>query len=120
MQKYVNLVDLVKSFPTNIYLQKSASIKPRTGPSKFGGENFISLFICPLKRRPGEGRGGHREERREEQRAAHARMYSNLGLNAQRSVLNIVLYRCWIGICGFADRRRIRAPAKTGCMGAKS
>ena len=30
MQKHVNLVDLVKSFPTNIYLQKSASIQPRT------------------------------------------------------------------------------------------
>ena len=30
MQKHVNLVDLVNSFPTNIYLQKSASIQPRT------------------------------------------------------------------------------------------
>ena len=30
MQKHVNLVDLVKSFPTNINLQKSASIQPRT------------------------------------------------------------------------------------------
>ena len=30
MQKHVNLVDLVKSFPTNIYLQKLASIQPRT------------------------------------------------------------------------------------------
>ena len=30
MQKHVNLVDLVKSFPTNIFLQKSASIQPRT------------------------------------------------------------------------------------------
>ena len=30
MQKHVNLVDLVKSFPTNIYSQKSASIQPRT------------------------------------------------------------------------------------------
>ena len=35
MQKYVNLVDLVKSFQTSIYLQKSASIQPRTGLSKF-------------------------------------------------------------------------------------
>ena len=31
----VNLVDLVKSFPTCIYLQNSASIQPRTGLSKF-------------------------------------------------------------------------------------
>ena len=35
MQKRVNLVDLVKSFPTSIYLQTSASIQPRTGLSKF-------------------------------------------------------------------------------------
>ena len=48
MQKYVNLVDLVKSFPTNIYLQKSASIQPRTSLSKFGGK-FNSLFIRLLK-----------------------------------------------------------------------
>ena len=34
MQKYVNLVDLVKSFPTIIYLQKLASIQPRTSLSK--------------------------------------------------------------------------------------
>ena len=44
MQKYVNLVDLVKSFPTSIYLQKSASIQPRTSLSKFGG-TFNSFFI---------------------------------------------------------------------------
>ena len=48
MQKFVNLVDLVKSFPTNIYLQKSASIQPRTSLSKFGGK-FNSLFIRLLK-----------------------------------------------------------------------
>ena len=35
MQKHVNLVDLVKSFPTNIYLQKLASIQKRTSPIKF-------------------------------------------------------------------------------------
>ena len=34
MQKHVNLVDLVKSFPTSLYLQKSASIQPRTSPIK--------------------------------------------------------------------------------------
>ena len=52
MQKYVrrrnvNLVDLVKSFPTSIYLQKSASIQPRTSPSKFEGK-FNSLFTSLL------------------------------------------------------------------------
>ena len=35
MQKHVNLVDLVKSFPTNIYLQNLASIQERTSPVKF-------------------------------------------------------------------------------------
>ena len=35
MQKHVNLVDLVKSFPTNIFLQNLASIQQRTNPIKF-------------------------------------------------------------------------------------
>ena len=35
MQKHVNLVDLVKSFPTNIFLQNLASIQERTSPVKF-------------------------------------------------------------------------------------
>ena len=35
MQKHVNLVDLVKSFPTNIFLQNLASIQKRTNPLKF-------------------------------------------------------------------------------------
>ena len=35
MQKHVNLVDLVKSFPTNIFLQNLASIQERTSPLNF-------------------------------------------------------------------------------------
>ena len=35
MQKHVNLVDLVKSFPTNIFLQNLASIQKRANPIKF-------------------------------------------------------------------------------------
>ena len=35
MQKHVNLVDLVKSFPTNIFLQNLASIQKRASPVKF-------------------------------------------------------------------------------------
>ena len=46
--KGVHCVDLGESFPTSIYLQKSASIQPRTSPSKFG-ENFNSLFTSLLK-----------------------------------------------------------------------
>ena len=35
MQKHVNLVDLVKSFPTTIFLQNLASVQKRTSPIKF-------------------------------------------------------------------------------------
>ena len=35
MQKYVNLVDLVKSFPTNVYLQNLALMQKRTSSIKF-------------------------------------------------------------------------------------
>ena len=35
MQKHANLVDLVKSFPTNILLQNLASIRKRTSPITF-------------------------------------------------------------------------------------
>ena len=35
MQKHVNLVDLVKRVPTNIFFQNLASIQKRTSPIKF-------------------------------------------------------------------------------------
>ena len=35
MKKHVNLVDLFKSFPTNIFLQNLASIQMRASPIKF-------------------------------------------------------------------------------------
>ena len=35
MRQNVNLVDLVMSFPTNIFLQNLASIQKRTSPVKF-------------------------------------------------------------------------------------
>ena len=43
VQKYANLVDRVKSFPTSIYLQKSASIQPRTSLSKFAPKKSQKL-----------------------------------------------------------------------------
>ena len=55
VQKYVNLVDLVKCLPASIYLQKSASIQPRRSLSKFGGK-FNSLFIRLLRGDSGRGR----------------------------------------------------------------
>ena len=48
MQKHVNLVDLVKSFPTNTYLQNLASVQKRTSPINFAhlaensGKGWIS------------------------------------------------------------------------------
>ena len=35
VQKFANLVDLVKGFPTSIYLQRFVSLQPRTSLSKF-------------------------------------------------------------------------------------
>ena len=55
MQKHVNLVDLVKSFPTNIYLQNLASIQKRTSPVKFAhlaeksGKGSISNLSTKVK-----------------------------------------------------------------------
>ena len=45
--KGVHCVDLGESFPTSIYLQRSASIQPRTSPTKFGGKYSI-LFTGVL------------------------------------------------------------------------
>merc|ERR1712188_293945 len=41
--KGVHCLDLGESFPTSIYLQKSASIQPRTSPSKFGSQITLSI-----------------------------------------------------------------------------
>ena len=58
MQKHVNLVDLVKSFPTNILLQNLASIQKRTRPVKFAhlseksGKGSISKLSTKAARPP--------------------------------------------------------------------
>ena len=46
MQKHVNLVDLVRSFPTSIYLQNMASMQPRTSPCEIAA----SLQDCKIAR----------------------------------------------------------------------
>ena len=48
----VDIVDLVKSFPTSSYLQKSASIQPRASLSKFGGESIHFSFTSLVSSRP--------------------------------------------------------------------
>ena len=47
----MHCVDLGESFPTSIYLVKSASTQPRTSLSKFGG-NYSILFIRVLRYHP--------------------------------------------------------------------
>ena len=49
--KGVHCVDLGESFPPSLYLQKSASIQPRTSPSKFGGEIMQYHSIVSEERR---------------------------------------------------------------------
>ena len=55
MQKHVNPVDLVKSFPTNIFLQNLASIQKRTSPVKFAhlaeksGKGSVSNLSTKLR-----------------------------------------------------------------------
>ena len=64
MQKHVNLVDLVKSFPTNIYLQNLASIQQRTSPTKLAHlaekseKGSISNLSTKVAGRVCRGRGG--------------------------------------------------------------
>ena len=62
MQKHVNLVDLVKSFPTNIFLQNLASIQQRTSPVKFAhlAEKSDNGSISNLSIKVGRVRAGDR------------------------------------------------------------
>ena len=57
MQKHVNRVDLVKSFPTNTYLQNLASIQERTSPIKFAhvAEKSENGSISNLSTKPRAG-----------------------------------------------------------------
>ena len=75
VQKHVNLVDLVKGFPTNIYLQNLASIQKRTSLSKFAhfaeksGNGSTSNLSTKVRRpslhtKPHCRRREHRGERR--------------------------------------------------------
>ena len=76
MQKHVNLVDLVKSFPTNIFLQNLASIQKRTSPIKFAhlAEKSENGSISNLSTKV-QGDRGCREARA----ARHLRAYARAG-----------------------------------------
>ena len=64
MQKHANLVDLVKSFPTTIFLQNLASIQKRMSPVKFAhlaeksGKGSISNLSTKVRARPGRADAG--------------------------------------------------------------
>ena len=76
MQKHVNLVDLVKSFPTNIYLQNLVSIQKRTSPVKFAhvaeksGKGSISNLSTKVARLNEEKDAAVAEKERVEAEAA--------------------------------------------------
>ena len=80
MQKHVNLVDLVKSFPTNIYLQNLASIQKRTSPVK-----FAHLFVFSARARARARACARARARPDEEREAYVttsfrrRSFSKLG-----------------------------------------
>ena len=68
MQKHVNLVDLVKSFRTNIFLQNLASIQKKTSPTTFdhfaeksdkGSISNLSTKARARAREPRKGGPGH-------------------------------------------------------------
>ena len=94
MQKHVNLVDLVKSFPTNILLQNLASIQKRTSPVKFAhlaeksGKGSISNLSTKVLQR-GEHRGGAHGLLRED--GARLRSEVNIELNFPPNFEGLVL-----------------------------
>ena len=65
MQKHVNLVDLVKSFPTNIFLRNLASIQKRTIPLKFAhlAEKSENGSISNLSTKVSSATGARRTSR---------------------------------------------------------
>ena len=102
MQKHVNLVDLVKSFPTNIYLQNLASIQKRTSPVKFAhfaeksGKGSISnlstkVFVaCRHSENPSEFCGAGGEWQSADTEVGLARLYTFAALDAATIVFALV------------------------------
>ena len=96
MQKYANLIDLVKSFLislsnkifilTRIYLQTSASMQPRTNLSKFGGDS-IHFFVSLLTRQANANSGSLRWSKRGTQVFRHntSRRFRSGCLTAHKS-----------------------------------
>ena len=80
MQKHVDLVDLVKSFPTNIFLQNLASIQKRTGPLEFahlaensekGSTSNLSTKVPPRRERLHDVEAAERQDQGGADRLRH-------------------------------------------------
>ena len=96
MQKHVNHVDLVKSFPTNVFLQNLASIQKRTSPKKFahmaeksenGSISNLSTKVCQDCSVPGHHRQTGEEEAVQDCFSKENRVvYFDTGSGASRQV----------------------------------
>ena len=89
MQKHVNLVDLVKSFPTNIYLQNLASIHKRTSPVKFAhlAEKSGKGSISNLSTKVHTDRGPSRHLR-----PSNERKRGRMSCKQNRNVIHLFLF----------------------------
>ena len=93
MQKHVNLVVLVKGFPTNIFLQNLASIQKRTSPVKFahlakksgkGSISNLSTKARSAKPKRSEGRRTPSARRYGGRSSARPRKSARLGRRSYR------------------------------------
>ena len=87
MQKHVNLVDLVKSFPTNIFLQNLASMQRRTSPIKFAHlaekSEYKSMSNLPTKAMAGVMIVSWKRKQKATQRPAKPQNHDSAGSTVQ-------------------------------------
>ena len=95
MQKHVNLVDLVKSFPTNIYLQNLASIQPRTSLSKFARDQ---QKVDMLQRK-------YMQKNVEKQKYRAHGVHRSCAAASVSSRYELLFFRCRGTLCLFCLRR---------------
>ena len=107
MQKHVNLIDLVKSFPTNIFLQNLVSIQKRTSPLKFAHlaekseKGSTSNLSTKVRAAPGAAAGAGAGESR------------GLSMRWRRRFLRVLRRGC---ACAIKLRRRDGQKQKRSCI----
>ena len=116
MQKHVNLVDLVKSFPTTILVQNLASIQKRTNPLKFGhlaGKSEKgSISNLSTKRRTGR-RSGRRPVLRLVQDGLHHLALLEVALGVQPEAHELLLQRRHRKLAQLRELLRMGATTRT-------